>query len=440
MKPAPGFPGAGSRFPLESVPMATTTDVAQRLSQRPRLNWVDSFLFAIKVFSVFVILWGIIGYIVLAADGEPGTLNATQFETLVVNGLSLGAMYGLIALGYSMVYGVLGFINFAHGEVFMTGAIVGYFIANAFAETGTWESNFLVSILVVFVAGVLTSTAVAVVVERVAYRPLRGSPRLIPLITSIGVSFFLQNAVLLVFGSDRKTYSEVPSWLKDKVNLGIVEIEGARLLIIVVALLSVYGLFQFVNRTKTGRAMRAVAEDKEIAALMGIDVDRTIVTTFAVGGAMAGVAAVLWAIAFRTIDHLTGFLPGIKAFTAAVLGGIGNMVGAMVGGVALGLFESLGPQTVLFGVRWEIPAGLGIALLVLGLATLAYGMRTGTQRFRLPAAVAILGGIASFLSWTVRIPGPFQIKDVVAFYALFLVLIFRPAGLFGERLAAEDRA
>jgi branched-chain amino acid transport system permease protein len=420
--------------------MATVTETRPARTERLRLNWVDSFLFGIKVFSVFVILWGILGYIVLASQGEPGTLNATQFENLVANGLSLGAMYGLIALGYSMVYGVLGFINFAHGEVFMTGAIAGYFVADALADTGTWESNFILSILIVFVVGVITSTAVAVVVERVAYRPLRGAPRLIPLITSIGVSFFLQNAVRLIFGEDRKTYPDVPSWLKDKVNLGIVEIEGTRLLVIVVALISMYGLYQFVNRTKTGRAMRAVAEDKEIAGLMGINVDRTIVTTFAVGGAMAGVAAVLFGMAFRTVDALTGFLPGIKAFTAAVLGGIGNMVGAMIGGVALGLFESLGPQTVLFGLRWEVPVGLGIVLLGLGLATLAYGLRSSSSRYYLPGAVAVLGGIASLLSWSVNIPGPFQIKDVVAFYALFLVLIFRPAGLLGERLAAEDRA
>ena len=420
--------------------MVTATDTRSVAARASRLNWVDSFLFAIKAFSVFAILWGIVGYIALSMQDVPGTLSAIQFETLIANGLSLGAMYGLIALGYSMVYGVLGFINFAHGEVFMAAAIVGFFVADALAEAGTWESNFLVSIVLVFLTCVTVATVIAVVVERVAYRPLRGSPRLIPLITSIGVSFFLQNAVRLVFGDNPKTYPDVPSWLKDPVNLGIVKIEGTRLLVIIVALVSMYGLYVFVTRTKTGRAMRAVAEDKEIAALMGIQVDRTIITTFAVGGAMAGVAALLFGMAFRTVNHVTGFLPGIKAFTAAVLGGIGNLVGAMIGGVALGLFESVGPQTVLFGLRWEIPLVLGTLLLIAGTASLAMARSTGRSSYSLIGAVALLGGLGSLLGWNVTIPGPFQIKDVVAFYALFLVLIFRPAGLLGERLASEDRA
>jgi branched-chain amino acid transport system permease protein len=428
--------------------MAVTTEARVRSQTGGRLNWVDSFLFTVKAVSLFVILWGIVGYIVLAAQGEPGTLDGTQLRDLLVNGLSLGAMYGLIALGYSMVYGVLGFINFAHGEVFMSGAIVGYFIADGLSRAGVtetdtmsfWDDNFLLSILIVFVAGVITSTLIAVIVERVAYRPLRGAPRLIPLITSIGVSFFLQNAVLLLFGTQPKTYPDVPDWLKDKINLGFIEVEGTRLVVIVVAVISMVALFQFINRTKTGRAMRAVAEDKEIAALMGINVDRTIVTTFAVGGAMAGVAAILFSMVFRTVNHVTGFLPGIKAFTAAVLGGIGNMVGATIGGVALGLFESAGPQTVLFGLRWEIPVGLGSVLLVAGALAIGYGRANRHPRLYLPGTVALLGGLASILSWSVTIPALFQIKDVVAFYALFLVLIFRPAGLLGERLAAEDRA
>jgi branched-chain amino acid transport system permease protein len=286
---------------------------------------------------------------------------------------------------------------------------------------------------------VATSTGIAIVIERVAYRPLRGSPRLIPLITSIGVSFFIQNAVLGLFGSTVKTYPPVPDWLKNRVNLGFLEIEGTRLLVIVVAFISMLGLYQFVNRTKTGRAMRAVAEDKEIAALMGINVDRTIVTVFAVGGAMAGVAAVLFALLFRGVNHVTGFLPGIKAFTAAVLGGIGNMVGAMIGGIALGVFESVGPQTILFGLRWEISIGLGIIALLAGIGAIAFALTSRRSAYLLPGGIAFVAGIASILSWSFTIPGLFQIKDVVAFYALFLVLIFRPSGLLGERLAAEDR-
>jgi len=420
--------------------MATVTEPETRPRALSRPSWVDSFLFAVKVFSIFIILWGILGYVVLVRAGEPGTLTAAQFRDLVVAGLSQGSMYGLIALGYSMVYGVLGFINFAHGEVFMSGAIVGFFVADALFQTGTWTDNFLLSIVIVLIVSVATSTGIAILIERIAYRPLRGSPRLIPLITSIGISFFIQNAVLGLFGSTVKTYPPVPDWLKDRVNLGLLEIEGTRLLVIVVALISMTGLYQFINRTKTGRAMRAVAEDKEIAALMGINVDRTIVTVFAVGGAMAGVAAVLFAMLFRGVTHVTGFLPGIKAFTAAVLGGIGNMMGAMIGGIALGVFESVGPQTVLFGLRWEISLGLGLIALLAGIGAIVYALLSRRTAYLLPGGIAVVAGIASVLSWSFTIPGLFQIKDVVAFYALFLVLIFRPAGLLGERLAAEDRA
>jgi branched-chain amino acid transport system permease protein len=418
--------------------MTAATRTAPRAGDRSRLNWVDSFVFAIKLFSAFIIMWGLVGYIVLASRGEG--LTAALLRDLTVSGIAQGAMYGLIALGYSMVYGVLGFINFAHGEVFMSGAIVGFFVGDALAQNGLWESSFLISILIVLVVAVATSTLVAVVTERVAYRPLRSAPRLIPLITSIGVSFFLQNAVLGLTGPSVKSYPPVPEWLTQRTSLGFFEIERTKLLVIVVAVISMYALYQFVNRTKTGRAMRAVAEDKEIAALMGINVDRTIVTTFAVGGAMAGVAAVLFAMLFRGVNHVTGFLPGIKAFTAAVLGGIGNLVGAMIGGLALGVFESVGPQTILFGLRWEIPLALGLVLLVVGALTIGFAWSSKRTSLYLPGGVAIIGGIGGLLGWSQTIPGLFQIKDVVAFYALFLVLIFRPSGLMGERLASEDRA
>ena len=418
--------------------MTAVTRTVPRASDRTRLNWVDSFVFAIKLFSAFIIMWGLVGYIVLASRGEG--LTAALLRDLTVSGIAQGAMYGLIALGYSMVYGVLGFINFAHGEVFMSGAIVGFFVGDALGQSGLWESNFLISILIVLVVAVAASTLVAVVTERVAYRPLRSAPRLIPLITSIGVSFFLQNAVLGLTGPSVKSYPPVPDWLTERTSLGFFEIERTKLLVIVVAVISMYALYQFVNRTKTGRAMRAVAEDKEIAALMGINVDRTIVTTFAVGGAMAGVAAVLFAMLFRGVNHVTGFLPGIKAFTAAVLGGIGNLVGAMIGGLALGVFESVGPQTILFGLRWEIPLALGLVLLVVGALTIGFAWSSKRTGLYLPGGVAIIGGIGGLLGWSQTIPGLFQIKDVVAFYALFLVLIFRPSGLMGERLASEDRA
>ena len=297
-------------------------------------------------------------------------------------------MYGLIALGYSMVYGVLGFINFAHGEVFMVGAMTGFIASDKFQANGMWESNFLLCLVLIIVMAVFFSTFTAVVMERVAYRPLRNSPRLIPLITSIGVSFFIQNFVLGLFGPSTKSYPRLPEWLAKQRSILTFEIAGTRLLVLVVAAASMAGLWYIVERTKTGKAMRAVAEDKEIASLMGIDVNRTIVTTFAVGGAMAGVGGILWGLMFRSVTHMTGFLPGVKAFTAAVVGGIGNLGGAMAGGISLGSAESIAPLVILE------PLG---------------------------------------------VPGVSQLKDAVAFTVLVLVLLFKPSGLFGERLSSEDR-
>ncbi|MXZ67981.1 MAG: branched-chain amino acid ABC transporter permease [Acidimicrobiia bacterium] len=356
-------------------------------SRRRRPGWVDSFLWVVRIGAIVLLIWGVAGTVVQGLSGEGPTGEA--WRDLVVAGIAQGAMYGLIALGYSMVYGVLGFINFAHGEVFMSGGMVGFFVANYLWEVGLWETNFVLAILLVLLSSILTSTLVAVIVERIAYRPLRASPRLIPLITSIGISFFLQYTFAGLFGVAVKNYPPPPESLRSRISLLGLEIEGSKLLVIVVAVATMVGLYLFVEKTRTGRSIRAVAEDKEIAALMGIDVNRTIVATFAVGGAMAGVAGTLWALLFRGVSFITGFLPGIKAFTAAVLGGIGNLPGAMAGGVLLGLFEGVGPQLVL--------AGFGI-------------------------------------------PGVSQLKDVVAFTALVLVLIFKPTGLFGERLSAEDRA
>ncbi len=360
---------------------------------------VDWFLLFMKS-SMFVFIGlGLLFFILQQIDpGNPVTqwrnedaqrLTMDQFEGLIISGLSQGSMYGLIALGYSMVYGVLGFINFAHGEVFMVGAMTGMITSNKLDEAGAWESNFLASLLFIVVVAILVSTLTAVVMERVAYRPLRGSPRLIPLITSIGISFFLQNVSVVLLGPGAKSYPDMPDWLTQKRSILGVQIEGTRLLVVVVAALAMGALWYLVERTKTGKAMRAVAEDKEIASLMGINVNRTIVTTFAVGGAMAGVAGILWGVMFRSVIHTTGFLPGIKAFSAAVVGGIGNLGGAMAGGVALGSAESVGP------------------LLVLD-------------------------------PWGIR--GPSQLRDAVAFSALILVLLVKPTGLFGERLSAEDRA
>ena len=365
--------------------MTASAAGAGRYKRRP--GWVDAFLWIVRIAALVVLVWGVAGTVVQGIAGEGPTGEA--WRDLVVAGIAQGAMYGLIALGYSMVYGVLGFINFAHGEVFMAGGMVGFFVANYLWDIRFWETDFVLSVLLVLVTSILTSALVAVIVERVAYRPLRGSPRLIPLITSIGISFFLQYTFAGLFGVAVKNYPPPPDYMRNRIGILGLQIEVTKLVVIVVGAAAMIGLYLFVEKTRTGRSIRAVAEDKEMAALMGIDVDRTIVATFAVGGAMAGIAGTLWALLFRGVSFITGFLPGIKAFTAAVLGGVGNLTGAMAGGVLLGLFEGVGPQLVL--------AGFGI-------------------------------------------PGVSQLKDVVAFTALVLVLIFKPSGLFGERLSAEDRA
>ena len=358
---------------------------ATRSPRRRRPGWVDSFLLAVRIAAIVLLIWGIAGTVVKGINGEGPTGEA--WRDLVVAGIAQGAMYGLIALGYSMVYGVLGFINFAHGEVFMVGAMTGMITSNKLADAGLWESNFIGSLVFIVVVSIIVSSLTAVVMERVAYRPLRGAPRLIPLITSIGVSFFLQNASVVLLGPASKSYPNVPDWVKAKHTF--LQIEGAKILVIVVAALSMAALWYYVDRTKTGKAMRAVAEDAEIAALMGIDVNRTIVKVFAVGGAMAGMAGILWGILFRSVIHTTGFLPGIKAFSAAVVGGIGHLGGAMAGGLSIGVAESVGPLLIL--------EPLGVS-------------------------------------------GVSQLRDAVAFSMLIIVLLVRPAGLFGERLPAEDRA
>ena len=414
------------------------TSTATTPTRTFKFSWTDSFLWAMRVMAIFVIVWGFVGAIALGLEGNG--LSAEAWKQLIVAGIAQGSMYGLIALGYSMVYGVLGFINFAHGEVFMVGAMVGFFAANALFDAGLWEANFILSILIVLLVAMFTSTLTAVLIEKIAYQPLRNAPRLIPLITSIGISFFIQNAVQLLVGPAVKTYPAPPSWLSDPVNIFGLEISGTILLVVFLAAVSMVGLWLFVERSATGRAMRAVAEDKEIAALMGINVDKVIVMTFAVGGAMAGVAALLWALTFRSVSFITGFLPGIKAFTAAVLGGIGNIVGAMVGGLLLGLFEGLGPNIILRGLSWQVPMILGIMLLAAGVATVIGGRAVKRKGIVVIGAASILMGLTGVMGFTIVIPGLSQLKDVVAFTALVLVLIFKPAGLFGEQLGNEDRA
>ena len=308
-----------------------TLRVPRSLRARASRTGVDRFLTFLRVAALAVVSIGLLAFAAQLIDPDnpisrrvnPDAVRLTgaQFRDLVMSGVAQGAMYGLIALGYSMVYGVLGFINFAHGEVFMVGAMTGMIASNKLADAGHWEANFLGCLMIIVSASVTVSMLTAVVMERVAYRPLRGAPRLIPLITAVGMSFFIQNVVLLLLGPGSKSYPRAPGWLRD--DIAYIGISGTKLLVIAVAALSMAVLWGLVERTKSGLAMRAVAEDSEIAGLMGIDVDRTIVTVFAVGGAMAGVAGILWGLLFRSVIHTTGFLPGIKAFSAAVLGGIG---------------------------------------------------------------------------------------------------------------------
>ncbi|MCB0077936.1 MAG: branched-chain amino acid ABC transporter permease [Anaerolineales bacterium] len=347
-----------------------------------------------------VIMWIIGGlllfFIVLGSIQSilKGTYTPAQWFDFFVFGISQGSIYALIALGYTMVYGILKMINFAHGEVFMMGALTTYFLADEMNRRGVFDDkgalgptllSTLFGLIVLFAVAIFISMTVAVLLERVAYRPLRGAPRLVPLITAIGASFFLQYTARGLYGSNNRSYPNV-DLLKGTVTFGQFSIQVVQIVVAVTAIAMMIGLYLFVQRTKTGKAILAVAEDKQAAALMGIDVDRTIVITFALGGAMAGVAAILYAIMFRQAHFFMGFIPGIKAFTAAVLGGIGNIPGAMLGGLFLGIFESLGPTLFLDGL-----------------------------------------GINS----------PNQLKDVIAFTMLVLILIFRPTGIIGERLSEK---
>jgi branched-chain amino acid transport system permease protein len=269
----------------------------------------------------------------------------------------------------------------------MSGPFIGYYIATALDRSGFLDRQPVIGLAVVMLVAMLVSTTIAVLLERIAYRPLRRAPRLVPLITAIGASFFLQYTFLGLFGSGIKGYPEIDQlkgyWPFPGTTTGILK---AQAVVIVAAIVMLAGLYFFVRRTKIGKAMQAVSEDKDTASLMGIDVDQIIVMTFVIGGALAGAAGVMYALLFRQVHFFMGFIPGIKAFTAAVLGGIGNVTGAMLGGLFLGIAESLFPNLVL--------DGLGI-------------------------------------------PAPYQLKDALAFIMLVLVLIFRPTGILGERLAVK---
>jgi branched-chain amino acid transport system permease protein len=312
---------------------------------------------------------------------------------VLIDGIVLGFMYALIALGYTMVYGVLEFINFAHSEIFVLGAFVGVemlLLLQGAGDLRILHPGFV--LFLVIAAGTIIGGLAAMALERVAYRPLQGAPRLVALISAIGASFFLQDGLRLFESLWRNTfYLNYPSLDFLDHTIGLTEtlvVPVKSLLVIGTALLMLVGLHLFVNRTRVGTAIRAVAQDPDTASLMGIPVNRIIALTFFVGGAMGGLAGVLFGLHYSLVNPYSGFVPGIKAFTAAVLGGIGNIPGAMLGGMVLGLLEAF--------------AASYLSLLTDG----AFGA---------------------------------EYKDVVAFLVLIVILIFRPKGLLGEKVR-EARA
>ncbi len=321
---------------------------------------------------------------------------------VLIDAVTIGFVYAAIALGYSMVYGVLEFINFAHSEIFAVGAFVGVELLIAAENAGHLAGSSLTIayawLLLAILLGMVVAGFLAMVMERVAYRPLRGAPRLVPLISAIGVSFFLQDAIRLTESLTTGQFHRIiPSFgnFDERIMMGTLKMGGTTLelglqvksvIVIVSAVVMLVALNVLVNATKVGKAIRAVAQDRPTASLMGIDVNRIIALTFLVGGALGGAAGVLYALKFTRIDPFVGFFPGLKAFTAAVLGGIGNLTGALLGGVVLGMLENF--------------AGAYLSVFTMGAAGAEY-------------------------------------KDILAFAILILVLIFRPSGLLGEQVGQK---
>ena len=305
--------------------------------------------------------------------------KATRQITLqLINGVTLGGVYAMIAVGYTLVYGILFMINFAHGEFFMFGSYGAFFVLSWLTRSKSLPFPLVAVLLLGMVIAMAVSSLISVIVERAAYRPLRQAPRLTLLISAIGASIFLQNVMMLITQGRIKYYpNEV--LVKGSIPLfGGIALEKIGLMIIMISIAMMAALYTIIQKTKTGKAIRAAAEDKDTASLMGINVNRVVVTTFLLGSSMAGAGGIMVGLRDTQINHMMGFLPGIKAFTAAVLGGIGNIPGAMFGGYFLGIAEALGTQFM-----------------------------------------------------------PAEYKDVIAFSLLVLVLILRPTGIMGEVLATK---
>ncbi|HYC42919.1 MAG TPA: branched-chain amino acid ABC transporter permease [Noviherbaspirillum sp.] len=306
------------------------------------------------------------------------------FIQQIINGLVLGSMYALVALGYTMVYGVLNLINFAHGDVLMIGAMMGVTILQILQKVAP-DLPGIVKLGIAIAGAIPVCIIVNIIIERVAYRRLRNAPRLAPLITAIGVSILLQTFAMMIWGRSPIPFPQVmPS---EPFTIGGALISPTQVMLLVLATAAMIGLVLLVERTRMGRAMRATAENPRVAGLMGVDANKVIVMTFAIGAALAAVAGVMWGANYSSAQFAMGFVPGLKAFSAAVLGGIGNIYGAMVGGILLGLIESLGAGYI--------------------------GDLTG----------GFLGS---------------HYQDIFAFIVLIIVLTLRPSGIMGERVA--DRA
>lgn len=288
------------------------------------------------------------------------------FLQQTVNGLTLGSVYALLALGYSMVYGILKLLNFAHGEVYMFGAFAGYGMLTILGGSSALVVPVWLAIVLMFLAAVVASSAIGVALERFAYRPLRQSTRIAPLISAIGASFFLQAAALLMFTANSRTFNTPQLIAIDSgIPVGPIRVWMVRVLVIVTSFVLMVLLYLWVNRTKTGKAVRAVSFDREAAAMMGIDVDKVIVVVFLIGSALAGIGGVMVGLVFGRIFHIMGFVAGLKAFTAAVLGGIGSIPGAMLGGLMIGLAEAFTTGYISSTFQNLIVFGLLIVVLLI---------------------------------------------------------------------------
>jgi branched-chain amino acid transport system permease protein len=300
-----------------------------------------------------------------------------MFLQQVINGLTIGGVYALIALGYTMVYGIIELINFAHGEIYMVGAYAGIIVLAAAGALGISGLPIPALIACALAGAMLICGAFGYTMERIAYRPLRNAPRLSPLISALGMSIFLQNFIMIAQGTRDKVFPHILSYIPP-LQIGNARISLIQIAIIILCVILMAALQLFINHTRVGTAMRATAQDKTAAALSGINVDRIISITFIIGSLLAGAAGVMVAMYYGLVNYYIGYVAGIKAFTAAVLGGIGNIPGAMLGGFLLGLFESFG---------------------------------------------------AGYISG--------EFKDVFAFALLILVLLFKPSGLLGETVTQK---